>query len=254
MKDRTLIMLERPDGGNIVASLSYSVMAFFVLPFILLLLMQGSFHNQAITAGMEIAFHVINFLASVLIFGGYLREGLQNFRFDPVPVLKAVLLYSLLALFVAAVFFFLGWLLRPEWQFLLSFGALPLAEMELFTLSANLLSMSPIWGALCLILLAPVTSACLYHSTVFCPIANSRPLLAYLIMALYLALPRLVNALTFMRPTEELILYLIQLPIHLLACRTYHRSDCVWGAILTLMLSNLIAFLLLLGASFLLRM
>ncbi len=118
-------MLERPDGGNIVASLSYSVLAF---------------------------------------------------------------LWQL-------CFFLLGWLLRPEWQFLFSFGALPFAEMELFTLSANLLSMSPIWGALCLIFLAPVTPA----------------------------------------------------------CRTYHGSDCAWGAILSLMPSNLIAFLLL-SASFLLRM
>jgi hypothetical protein len=53
--------------------------------------------------------------------------------------------------------------------------------------------------------------------------------------------PYIVNALTFWAWSEELILYLVHLPIHFIACRIYQKTDTVWAPIFTLMLANLIS-------------
>ena len=56
-------MLERPEANQVLGGLSYNGFAFWCMPFIMLLLMQGSMESLSISAGMEIAYHIINFVA-----------------------------------------------------------------------------------------------------------------------------------------------------------------------------------------------
>jgi len=74
----TDLMLERPSSSKIAASVTYGILAFFSLPFILLLLLQGSFDNEEVVVGVEMAYHVINFLATLCIFHAFLKESFWN--------------------------------------------------------------------------------------------------------------------------------------------------------------------------------
>ena len=69
VKEKFPIMLDRPETPRIVIGLMYCFLAFFSLPFFMLLLMQGGFEDEGIISGIEIAYHVINFL----VLSGYLR-------------------------------------------------------------------------------------------------------------------------------------------------------------------------------------
>ena len=68
--------------------------------------------------------------------------------------------------------------------------------------------------------------------------------------ALVLALPRLANALTFWVPEEEMILYFAQLPIHMLACWAYQKTDNIWTPIVLHAVVNLFGCLFFLYHSY----
>lgn len=247
---KSTYMLERPETSQIGSTLLYNIFAFWVMPFIMFLLMQGSFENMSVRAGMEIAYHVINFVAAVFLSGRYLADSFFNVKTNLKEFWNIVWKSALIIFAVAGVSYYAASFLLGEYAGVAAYGALPLCEMELFVLSDLMREAHPLLGTLCIVLLGPVTASCLYYAAVFSPIAVDRPVLAYFVTAGYLAIPRICNALAFWSPAEELALYLVQLPVHLLACRAYQKADTVWAPIAVLMLVNTTAsaILFILGA------
>ena len=140
-----------------------------------------------------------------------------------------------------AFFMFRLFLLQgDELMAMAAFGILPLAEVDLFTLSSYVIIMNPIFGTVCMAVLVPFSISCLYYATSFAPVCCSRPWLAYIVVAVVIAFPRVCNGLTYWLPMEELILYLVQLPMHLLACWSYQKTDTVWAPIAVHALTNLV--------------
>ena len=233
-------MLDRPETSQIVASIFYSVIAFFSLPFILLLFMQGSFDNPTTLSIIEIIYHVINFIVMISIFWRYLADSFINVQADS-KTFKSTLEISVALMFVLSVVIGVVFATKePSIGNLVAGGTLPLAEMELFTLSGNLVVMNPIFGTICLVVLVPFTTSCVYYAATFAPICNNKPWLAYLVVTLYLAFPRLCNGLTYWPLEEELVLYLTQLPFHLIACWAYQKTDTIWAPIATHAIVNLL--------------
>jgi len=107
-------------------------------------------------------------------------------------------------------------------------------------LSMDVVYFSPLIGLTCMVLLVPIAISCMYYAPCFAPICANRPWLAYLLMALYLLLPRLINAFSFWYLVEEIPLYLVQLPIHMIACWSYQKADTIWAPICSLAIVNLI--------------
>ena len=237
-------MLDRPKSRTIVGGLSYFGLAFIVLPIFLFLLMQGSFDNTPVLAGIEIFYHGINALAAVCLFREYLVESFQIFRADLKGTLGVV---GIAVGLMMAIFFTLISVANIVQSPLMNFSVtsmLPIAEVDLFSLTCDIVYISPLWGTLGIVLLAPVAISCLFYATSFAPICCERPWLAYIVVALVIAIPRVCNALSFWDGTDELIIYLSQLPFHLLACWTYQKSDTIWAPILTLTAANLLICLL----------
>lgn len=58
-------------------------------------------------------------------------------------------------------------------------------------------------------------------------------------MAIILAVPRAMNALTFWPLDQEVLLYLAQLPLHMIACYAYQKADTVWAPIAVHTAANL---------------
>lgn len=241
MKEQFPDMLDCPDTPKIIVSVLYCVLAFFSLPFIMLLLMQGSFGDNAVSSGIEIAYHVINFFAAVWIYREYLVDSFLNVQINVKGFLKTVgtcvTIMVMLAWVLAGLFMRIG----GEYMYAVVQGMLPLAEVDLFMFSSYLVTVSPVFGTLCLAVLAPFTISCLLYSTAFAPVCCKRPWLAYIVVALLIAFPRICNGMTYWNPTEELVLYLVQLPMHLLACWSYQKTDTVWAPIAVLSAVNLVS-------------
>lgn len=240
-------LMERPENGNIFASLIYEVVAFFSVPFLLLLLLQGFNSDSSAVSYIEIAYHVLNFFVALFIYREYLSDTFSDIRYNFQRLLHSSSMNMALILLYVLVLHALFGMNRGITN-LLAYGGLPLTEVELFILPSSLVLTRPLLGTVCMVFLVPLSISCLFYATVFAPICYTRPVLAYFAMAAFLAFPRYCNAATYWDPVTEWTLYFTQLPIHLLACRSYQMSDSVWAPILTHTVVNAIACALLIFA------
>lgn len=242
-------LMERPENGNIFASLIYEVIAFFSVPFLLLLILQGFDSGSDAVSVIEFAYHAFNFCIALFIYREYLSDTFADIRYNMKRLLQTASLYMALMLLYVLVLNALFGMDRGILN-LLAYGGLPLTEVDLFILPSTLVLNRPLLGVICAVFLAPLAISCLYYATVFAPICYTRPVLAYIVMAVFLAFPRYCNAATFWDPATEWTLYFTQLPIHLLACRSYQMTDSIWAPVLTHTVVNAITCALLLIARF----
>jgi hypothetical protein len=104
---------------------------------------------------------------------------------------------------------------------------------------------APIFGAIALSVFAPISICALFYCLGFAPICNKKPWLAYLCIGIITLIPPIIDILW--RGDAALVLsgYLVQLPIHLLACWSYQKTDNVWTPMVSLAITNLLASILL---------
>ena len=239
-------MYTYPERTTFMAGLAYGVIAFFTFPFLALYFSQG-FRDSGSLSWFEIVYHVINFFAAIYIFRDYLKDSFMDVECNLKPFLSTVTECTILIL---AYSFLLPRFLPSflsEHAAILSYDALPpTVEMEIFNTTRNLILVNPVIGTVCTVLLAPVTISCLYYASGFAPVCGNYPWLAYPVVAVALAIPRICNALTFWPFEEELILYLVQLPVHIIACAAYQKTDTVWAPIAVHAIVNLLGSILLL--------
>ena len=238
-------LTDRPNINNSVAALVYQVVAYFSIPFLLLLFLQGSQGNIKIVAAVEIGYHVFNFFVARFIFREYLTDTWEDFRYEYKELLKPVSLSSGLIILIAIILYTL-FAFSSDNARLIAYGTLPLTEVDLFIHPCDVVYTYPLLGTLCMGFLAPVALSCLLYGSVFAPICYSRPVLAYVAMAVFLAFPRFCNAATYWDPATEWTLYFTQLPLHLIACRAYQKTDSIWAPILTHWIVNLFSCALIL--------
>lgn len=233
-------MYECPEKPQIFAGLFYCILSFFSLPFLMTLLQIVSERGPGMQYGYELAFHIINFLVVIVLFREYLTDSFLQVQLDRRKVLTAAGI-SLLAITVWVLLAAVGYVLfLSYYSYITLFYTLPVAELDVFAFTSDLVRDMPLWGTLCTVLLTPVTTACLFYATGFAPAATRKPWLGYLVVALVLLFPRACNAFNFHNLSTELILYLAQLPIHWAACWTYQKSNTVWAPVFTLAGVNLL--------------
>lgn len=237
-------LTEHPETNNSIAALIYQVVGYYSIPFLLLLLLQGGRNNiHKVTSAVEIAYHAFNFLVAQFIFREYLKDTFGDVRYDLNRLMKTVSLSTgLIVLFSMVLFSLFGF--SRGLTTLVAYGTMPLTEVDQFMLPCDVVAIRPLLGTLCMTFLTPVTISCLFYGAVFAPICYTRPVLAYLAMAVWLAFPRLCNAATFWDPATEWTLYFTQLPLHMIACWSYQKADSIWAPILTHVIVNGLSCLL----------
>lgn len=247
-------LTERPELNNSIAALVYQVVAYYSIPFLLLLLLQGGRDGwEKVAAAVEIAYHAFNFFVALFIFREYLTDASLSLKQDLKRNMSTIWISVGLIFIVALVFYNLFSTSYSPFH-LSALGALPLTEIEQFRLSQDVVLTYPLLGTLCMVILTPFSIGCLYYGAVFAPVCYTRPILAYFAMALFLAFPRYCNGSTFWIPTEQIILYITQLPMHIIACRAYQKTDSIWVPIAIHMIVNFFACGLILLFSLLGRM
>ena len=187
---------------------------------------------------VQIVYYIVNASAARCIFGPFLSDSFIYVQINPRKFIARVADGVVLILLTSVVLFGIGARMGSD---LLMQGILPTTEMPLFALPTYLVAERPVLGLICAVIAAPISVSLLYYATAFARSCSHSPLRAYLLMAFILAIPRLINALTFWPWEEEAILYLVQLPTYLLACYTYQKADTIWAPIATHAIVNLIA-------------
>lgn len=231
-------MLDRPESRTVVGSLTWGFFAFIVIPFFLYLMVVGMNDNVDFLVGCEIVFHFVNLVCAVFIFREYLPDAWLTFVVSRKNCV-GIALAGAAMIFLTAISIAIG----SSFTSVAAFSSLTIAQKELYLLAGDQVWFSPVLGSLCMVVLTPVSVSLLYYATAFAPVGVSRPWLAYLLTAFWLAVPRIADSLSFWDPAEALKIFLAQLPAHMIACWTYQKTDTVITPMLTLAFSNLLGCL-----------
>lgn len=229
-------MYDRPENFMPFAAFGYWIFAFFVLPTWLPLIADGLINNYVGSSWVDIALHIINALVVLAMFRSYAVESFLNVQLDTKKFFKTVGLASLIAVGLAVGMYFLS--VDAVWD------AYPMNETTLLITPGLLVSTLPLFGTLCHVLITPIVVAGLFYVPVFAPMCCRRTWLGYLMVTLALLVPLIADILY--RDTLDLLggMFLLQLPIHLIACWTYQKADTVWAPLATLSIFNLVTSLL----------
>ena len=224
-------MTDRPEKGMAVAVFFYGLVAYILLPFLLVFMGADVWDDTGMTAWLELVYHVLNGVVVAAMFGSYLGESFFNVQLYTKKFFKTVGLASLLMLCLAV-----------ELQFGLGFwlgDAYPINELAVAMTSGLLVAELPLWGTLCYSLATPFAVAGLFYVVGFAPWSCRKPWLGYLTVLVAALIPVLLDV--NWRGGWELALpiYILQLPIHLIACWSYQKADTIWAPITCLSIFNL---------------
>ena len=122
---------------------------------------------------------------------------------------------------------------------------LPIVEMSVSHTPLLTVELQPIFGTVALSVFAPISICALFYCFGFAPVCYHKPWLAYLCVAAITLIPPVIDILWRGEAAFVLGGYLVQLPVHLLACWSYQKTDNVWTPMLSLAITNLIASILL---------
>lgn len=244
MKKHFPLMMNAPEKGIGFAAFIYGVLCFFSVPFLILLFMHQLLNDPIILSWIEIGYPVFNFFILIPMYRQYLSDSLFEARIDwkRIAEIVAICAIVIVGLFVGLVQLFP--LVASEELLLVLNNMVPVTEMDLFWTSGSVVATFPLWGTLCMVLIVPFVTVLIYYASFFASICCDRPWVAYLVVIVVTALPRIANATTFWAPEPQMILYFTRLPIHLLSCWTFQKTDNVWTPIALHMVVNLVSSLL----------
>ena len=236
-------MLNTPERQTTVPAITYFFFAFFIFPFVGVLF---TFDESQMLYGawIDILYHLCNFLVAGIIFLPYLKESFQQIMFEGKLFWSTVGICSAAVIVFKLILFMISYFIGEQLFFSSALGSLLTSEMDLQYLSTFLALEQPIWGTLVLVLICPIAISCLFYGCVFNPIAYKRPWLGYVATVATLVLLRGLMIFCFWDPSQQIALFFITLPVHLIACLSYHITDTIWAPIAVHSISNAVLALL----------
>ena len=232
-------MLSKPEPRQIIALVPCWMYVFVLVPLYMPFLASGLWEQWESSVWFDIIYHAINGLIVLFLLRNYLKDEWFMVSTDAGTYLKHAALTA--GLILGAEIVLIGVVYLSGWDVWYMLNALPVAEMAVAHTPLSLIYYEPVVGAIVLTILVPICLSGLYYCLCFAPICYRRPWLAYLSIPVITFLPALVDIL-YRREQTELALgaYLVALPIHLLACWSYQKTDNAWTPIFTLALVNLV--------------
>ena len=236
---RPAVELEAPPFSHVLCGAICSALCFFSLPFLLWRISDGFHNNAAVLSWFEIAFHLLIFSIIFFLFREFLQDSLLNMQLNRSEFLKTVAIAAGWMLVVGLGWFLLFRYTGNELLLVAAYGTFPLTELDVLLLSADAVVYNPIFSTACVVLVTPVITGCLYYAIGFAFFYNIRPWLGWIMVCLAVAFPRLCCGATWWVPEQQWMLYISQLPMHLIACWAYRKMDTVWAPIGALAAVNL---------------
>ena len=231
-------MNSKPETIKIFLMLGGYVWMFVLVPLFMPFLGLGIWEDWENSAWLEIGYHVLNGLVMLFLIGDYLKDEwfmvTMDFRFYLKHMALTVGLMVGAKLVTLAEWYICGLDLVSV------LDGLPVVEMFVTHTPGGLISYKPLFGTVALSLFSPFCVCALFYCCVFAPVCYRKPWLAYVCVALVTMIPPVVNIIWRGEALFVLTLYIANLPVHLLACWSYQKTDNVWTPLVSLMVTNLL--------------
>ncbi len=234
MKKHFPPMLNCMRKGYVFCIFVYWILGIVLFPMYMPFIANGLWDNLAAISWVEIVYHAINAVVMILAMQEHLSDAFFEVRYNAKGILKTV---------AVALGLMLAWTAICTLLFGLSLmiDMFPVAEFTVALTAGFLVENNPFFGAVCMTLLVPFGVCGLFYASGFCTVAYKNTKLAYPVVAVLLLLPHLFDILWRGQTFDVLFTYVLQLPIHLFACWSYQKTDCVWTPIFALSAFNLLA-------------
>ena len=231
-------MSSRPEKSQIIALILMCIWVFVLFPMAMPFLGLGLWKQWESSVWLEIGYHVANGIAMLFVMFSYLKDEWFMVTIDARHYLKHILLT--VGLIVGVELAWLGALYRGGFNFAVMLETLPLTEMFVSHTPLFLIHLQPVFGTITLSVFAPISICTLFYCLGFAPLCNIKTWLGYLGVAVVTLIPPIINILWRGNAAFVMIGYLVQLPIHLLACWSYQKTDNVWTPLISLAVTNLL--------------
>lgn len=225
-------MYDRPENWMPAAALAYWVFAFPIIPTFLSLISDGLWGELEYNSWLDIVYHAINAGVMAVMFRSYAWESLLNVQLDMKKFFKTVGIALLVMLTIALRLYFIPVPMVVD--------AYPINEMFLSITAGLMVDQLPVYGTLCHVLITPIAVVGLFYVPVFAPMCCRKTWLGYLSLTVMLAIPTALDILWRGQAELAIPIFLLNLPMHLVACWTYQKADTVWAPLATLATFNLV--------------
>lgn len=232
-------MTSKPEKIQIFALIPCWIFVFVLLPMYMPFLGFGLWEQWELSVWLEIGYHVANGIFMLVLMFSYLKEEWFMVTTDVGHYLKHVMLTVGLIVGVELILLFVLSLFGFNIDNMLE--CLPVVEMSVSHTPSLLVSLEPIFGTIALSVCAPISVCTLFYCLGFAPVCYKKPWLAYLSIVLVTLIPPIIDIIWRGGAELTLSMYFAQLPIHLLACWSYQKTDNVWTPLISLALINLLA-------------
>lgn len=236
-------MYSEPSKTKIIALLPCWLWVFVLLPMSMPILGLGLWEQWERSVWLEIAYHIANGVLLLWVIFSYLKEDWFMFATDVRYHLKHIALTVGLIAGTEMIFMetlsYLGFNIHYLIQFL------PMVEMSVSHSPLFVIELEPIFGSLALSVFSPISICALFYCFGFAPICTRKPWCAYLCIAAITLIPPVIDILWRGDALFVLTGYIVHLPIHLIACWSYQKTDNVWTPLVSLVITNLLASILL---------
>jgi len=218
------------------------IVTLIIVPFFLIpLATDGVWVSLEGTSWVEIIYQLIKAGVVVALLKEYFAE---DFFFLKISV-KEYLGHAVLAvaLMVAAVAVQMVPMVKLGMPVGYLLNAFPMVDMAATFTPGYLAYVNPIFGTLCLTVTAPVSICGMFYFMGFAPACSKKTWLGYLCVAVVTFVPVLLSMMWHWDAILTLDMYLLQLPVHLIACWSYQKTENIWTPVIALAMLNLLASL-----------
>ena len=235
-------MYTKPENHQILITIPCLILVFILIPMFMPIVGLGLWEQWEKSVWLEIVYHIMNGILLLFVMGNYLKDEWFMVSTNVKYYLKHVALTVGLIVLVEALF--MGTLFLLGLDFFYMANNFPLVEMSVSHTPLAAVEYEPIFSTITASIFSPISVCALFYCLVFAPVCNYKPWLAYLSVAAITAFPAIVDILW--RGEAEFVLtgYIVSLPVHLLACWSYQKTDNVWTPMLTVGFTNLLASVL----------
>lgn len=235
-------MNSKPENAQVVSIIPCWLCAFVLIPMFIPVLAIGLWDDYELSVWFEIAYHILNGIGMLWVIRNYLKDEWFMVTIDVPHYLKHIaltvgLIFVAEIIWLGAMYFYgfeIGYLLE----------CLPVVEMSVSHTPAFALNLKPIFGTIAMSLFAPISVCALFYCLGFATVCNKKPWLAYLSIVIITLLPPVFDIIWRDNALFVLCGYFVRLPVHLLACWSYQKTNNVWTPMISLAVTNLLICIL----------
>ena len=245
MNRKLLPMMNVLNGGYIFTIFVFWIIPYMFMPSLRPFLGNGLWNDLGALGWIDLVCCAISGVGLILI----LKEHLGDTWFDVSVAPKDYIRPTLEAWILMMVWVLASTLFGRFWAGILTYmgNFFPVAEFSMNMVPILMLKDHPILSTLIFTMLTPFAVCGLFYAAGFAPLCSRKPILGYVGVIGVLVVCEMIRNFWYKQPDFAIQEFLFQLPVHLLACRAYQKTDNLWTPIFAIGLLNLTTSLLFFG-------